>query len=353
MPVKRKDRNGKIVIYGRVRTPGEKTKEKSCKTWKEALEWEKLVKATRQDINLIATDSLTMETLIELHLDQVLARGLSEKTYNEKRKCFRQLFMDIKPNTPVVQVKYGAIEAHLNKLAIKVSGHRANKYRQHIVRAYNWGIRALGLPEPNPWRVERYKEIKRPRRMPTIEEFWQVYDAATEREKRLLLTFLHTAGRRNEVFSIKKDDVDFENGRIRLWTKKRMGGLEPDWLPMTEELEEVLKEQRLEAPFNENVFVNPDTGLPWAEHGRLLPRLCKKAGVEPFGYHAIRHLSASILDDKGFPLSAIQAILRHKSSHTTARYLHSLRGAKVELGEAFSRKGKKSEVLAFKKGGEG
>jgi integrase len=170
---------------------------------------------------------------------------------------------------------------------------------------------------------------------------------ATESEQRLLLTFLHTAGRRNEIFSLKKDDVDFENGRIRLWTRKRMGGLEADWLPMTEELEEVLREQRLETPFHEHFFVNPETGLPWTEHGRLLPRLCKKAGIEPFGYHSIRHLSASILDDKGFPLSTIQAILRHKSSHTTARYLHSLRGAKVEIGEAFRRERKESRVVSL------
>jgi len=337
MPVKRKNRKGQTEWFGRVVLPNGNRVERRCRTKREALAWEGMTLARNQDINTIDTDCITMATFIERYMDHVLARGLADKTYNEKRRCFRLMFKDINPALPVVDIKYGAVEAFLDKFACNVSGHRANKFRQHIVRAYNWGIRALGLPEPNPWRIERYKEVKRPRRVPTIEEFWKVYDQATEEQQRLLLVFLHTAGRRNEVFNLKKDDVDFEHGRLRQWTKKRTGGLEPDWLPMTDELTQTLKRQRLANPFQEYFFVNPETRLPWTEHGRLMPRLCEKAEVEPFGFHGIRHLSASILDSKGFPLATIQAVLRHKSSHTTARYLHSLKGAKIELGQAFSR----------------
>lgn len=46
--------------------------------------------------------------------------------------------------------------------------------------------------------------------------------------------------------------------------------------------------------------------------------------VKPFGFHGIRHLTVSILYQKGYPLSVIQTILRHASPNTTARYIHSL-----------------------------
>jgi len=46
--------------------------------------------------------------------------------------------------------------------------------------------------------------------------------------------------------------------------------------------------------------------------------------VKPFGFHAIRHLTASILYHKGYEVSVIQSILRHKSPTTTNRYLRSL-----------------------------
>ena len=53
-------------------------------------------------------------------------------------------------------------------------------------------------------------------------------------------------------------------------------------------------------------------------------RLCGKAQVKPFGFHAIRHLTATTLYHKGYDVSVIQAILRHKNPTTTNRYLKSL-----------------------------
>jgi len=46
--------------------------------------------------------------------------------------------------------------------------------------------------------------------------------------------------------------------------------------------------------------------------------------VKAFGFHAIRHLTASILYRKGYSLGHIQAVLRHKNPNTTSRYLRSL-----------------------------
>ena len=53
-------------------------------------------------------------------------------------------------------------------------------------------------------------------------------------------------------------------------------------------------------------------------------RLCDQVKVKRFGFHAIRHLSASILYNLGYEVAVIQAILRHKSANTTDRYLRSL-----------------------------
>ena len=50
----------------------------------------------------------------------------------------------------------------------------------------------------------------------------------------------------------------------------------------------------------------------------------KRAGVKPFGFHAIRHFTASYLFAKGQSVSVIQQILRHKNPNTTTRYLRKL-----------------------------
>jgi len=55
-----------------------------------------------------------------------------------------------------------------------------------------------------------------------------------------------------------------------------------------------------------------------------MKRLCKKAGVKPFGFHAIRHLSATVQYRNGKNLNWLQAFLRHKNATTTEKYLKKL-----------------------------
>lgn len=146
------------------------------------------------------------------------------------------------------------------------------------------------------------------------------------------------------MFSLRWADVDFNESRVRLWTRKRDGGLEFDWIPMTEQLADALKEQRLETGFHEFVFINRHTNKPYASASMMMKKACKRADVKRFGFHAIRHLTASILDKAGVPLATIQLILRHRSITTTAKYIHSLKDASKAVNGAFG-----GNVLEMKK----
>ena len=76
-------------------------------------------------------------------------------------------------------------------------------------------------------------------------------------------------------------------------------------------------------------------------------RLCDQVKVKRFGFHAIRHLSVSILYNLGYEVAVIQAILRHKSANTTDRYLRSIGLEKVR--EALEDlKPKDANVLKFR-----
>lgn len=350
MPIRRKDRKGLIIWYGRITLSTGKIVEKRCESKREAQEWEVLARSRADSFR--ETDMVSLAYLAEKHLDHVKTR-LSKKSYEEKCRIFRRLFEDVPPVTLVSKISYARVESFLDQINKEKSGHRANKYRVHLVRAYNWGMKALGLPGPNPWVVERYKEEQQPRYVPSIDDFWRVYGVANESERRMLLTYLHSAGRMREVFNLSWDDIDFEKQSLRLWTNKRKGGREFDWIPMTDDLAQALRAQRIQTGFHQYVFVNPKSDTRFTWHRRFMPRLCRKAGVKEFGFHAIRHLSASILDKAGVPLAMIQAILRHKSSHTTARYLHTLGGAKVAVNEAFKKAGGSGALLSMKKAQEG
>ena len=165
---------------------------------------------------------------------------------------------------------------------------------------------------------------------------------ANPHERAMLLCFLHTAGRKSEIFNLKWSDVDWERNQIRLWTRKRDGGTESDLVPLSAELRKSLEALRYTTGIARFIFANPQTGLPYTWHGKFLPRLCREAGVQEFGYHSLRHLAACLLDDSGEPLAYIQAMLRHKNAVTTSRYLHSLQGIKPTEKGAFTKKGARS-----------
>jgi integrase len=244
-----------------------------------------------------------------------------------------------------------------------LAAYAANKDRKNLVATWNWGIKYLDppLPGPNPCLVERMPEVRHPRYVPPEEDFWKIYAAAEGQDKVMLLTFLHLAARRGEVFRLTWQDVDFGNDRIRLGTRKRKdGSFEWDWLPMTQELRKALRWLWEHRPIKDSpyVFVCLDEKECQKEHygNRFLYRhqfmraLCETAKVKPFGFHAIRHLTASTLYKLGYEVAAIQSILRHKSPGTTERYLKSIGMERVrEALESLSPRVEDAEVIAFDK----
>ena len=69
------------------------------------------------------------------------------------------------------------------------------------------------------------------------------------------------------------------------------------------------------------VFVTgPYLGQPFTNRQHFMERLCKKAGVREFGFHAIRHLTASILYREGQPVAVIQSILANDKLQRLSDY---------------------------------
>ena len=235
------------------------------------------------------------------------------------------------PTLPVNRLTSKHVLDYLKIQTQTRSGYAANKERENLLAAYNWGIKYLGLPTPNPCLVEKFPEQRKPRYVPPEEDFWEVYDVAEGQDKVMLLAYLHLAARRSELFRLRWEDVDFVNQRVRLYTRKRKDGTwEYDWLPMTDDLFNALVIHKQNSK-SEYVFVDPQTGEPFKYRLHFMKRLCEKAGVRPFGFHAIRHFTASILAKEGVPMILIQQILRHKNLATTERYLHSLVDLKSAL----------------------
>lgn len=309
----------------------------SKESFRAAVLWENSEKE-RLTKEQTAMDCLTLFDWAEEYLDYSQS-SFAATTYQEKKSAFAGLFKNLDADLRLDKVTPGMIMKHLMQQANKRSGNAANKDRKNLSAGWEWGRKYISeFPQDilNPFKaVDKFPEKRSPRYVPPENDFWKIYRIAKGQDQVMLLTFLHLAARRKEVFNLTWEDIDFDQSQIRVWTSKRRGGTkEFDWLPMTSELKKILKRWWQERPIKEsaNVFLclNIENfcesyfGKPYKNRQHFMKKLCKRAGVKPFGFHAIRHLTASILYHKGYDVSVIQSILRHKSPTTTNRYLKSL-----------------------------
>lgn len=308
----------------------------SEKSRRAAERWEEQQRRSLKDPTPTGTASPTLIDLGNAFLDFVKERQ-SRQTYVEKLAVMKRAIKHFGGDTLIEDIQVAEALKFLSEQNRNRSGYAANKDRKVLVTAWGWGRKYMpGFPDgPCPFQlVDRFPEQRQPRYVPPEEDFWAVYGVAEGQDKVMLLAFLFLAARRGEIFRLMWADIDFASNTVTLWTKKRAGGdLEADPVPMVQRLKQVLLAWREHRPIKADyVFVNLDDtpfckqyqGVPFTNRQHLMERLCNKAGVRPFGFHAIRHLTASIMYREGQPVAVIQAVLRHKSPQTTTRYLQGL-----------------------------
>jgi integrase len=175
-------------------------------------------------------------------------------------------------------------------------------------------------------RIKKFPVAKMRKYIPPLEDIQAVLSIAKPLDRLYLLCLAHSMGRVNAINQLKWTDI--HPYYISLYTRKaRNSDLKEITIPMNAVLMETIRQLPMEGEY---VFINPKTGKPYVYRKRLLKGLCKKCTIQYFSFHAIRHLTASLLDSKGVPLTTIQKLLGHERATTTDIYLQELRGTTTE-----------------------
>lgn len=198
---------------------------------------------------------------------------------------------------------------------------------------WNWGQDYLNVTTNPVTKIKKLPHNRSPQYTPPTEDVLRLLAVATRQERVFLDCYLHTGARRSEIFRWTwADDINFEKRQVRLGSRKtRDGSMEFVWLPMNTDLYESLwwwwNNRRFKSsPY---VFVNDRRGLHYRQQykyrNHFMRGLCKRAGIRPFGFHALRRYVASVLaDTHKVSAKRIQRILRHKSLSTTERYIQNI-----------------------------
>lgn len=327
------------MIQGHVKT-------KVFATKQEAKKWEAAQEAHMWEAEHCPTPTACLHDFANAYLDMATER-FAHKTVSEKKLAFKSLYKTIPPTTQSDAITPAMVLQALRRIARDSSGYAANKARKNLVAAWEWGRKYCNLPTLNPFReVDKFPADANPRYVPPEEDFWKAYEAASPPDKIFLLVMLHTAARRAEVFRMRWDDVDIAGRKIRFGTRKTAhGGMEYAWVPMTTDVHEALVRHKKQSR-SLYVFTDPETGQPYKARQHYMERLCRRAKVKAFGFHAIRHLSATLQAYGGMDIPEVQAVLRHKNPNTTARYIKSL-GVQTDKLDCVFSKTKTPKVLPF------
>lgn len=212
-------------------------------------------------------------------------------------------------------------------------GSVANKYRKNILAAWNWGIDYVtGFPQgKSPFAlVKEWPVEEEERYVPPEEDVIKVLNLAKGQDLVMLLVFYYTGARAGEVFRLTwSKDVRLDTSKIRLQDRKIRGGKKRTrWNDMDPELVKALAWWREVRPCEvDNVFMQTHChsalGLPFKHRSKFCETLCKRAGVKPFVFYSIRHVSAHISFKEG-GISAAKSQLGHYHGSTTDKYLREM-----------------------------
>ena len=81
---------------------------------------------------------------------------------------------------------------------------------------------------------------------------------------------------------------------------------------------------------NGYVFINPETNKPYTDIKKAWTNSLKKANIENFRFHDLRHTVGTRLAEQLVPVNVIRELLAHSDIKTTMRYVHCTNGAKLE-----------------------
>lgn len=187
-----------------------------------------------------------------------------------------------------------------------------NCLKAMLNKAVEWGY----IPG-NP--LSGFKQLKvHPGRVRYLEpdELNKLLDVCKDRTDlwKVVQIALHTGMRRGEILSLDWNLIDLKRRLIVLEITKNN---ERRAVPINDTLYEILCDHRNEVKKGK---LFPD--LNGNMVSMAFRRACKKAGIEDFRFHDLRHTFASHLSMSGSNQRTVQQLLGHKDARMTTRYSH-------------------------------
>ena len=292
----------------------------------EALKIERayMYKVMQQQSGVIPKEEKRIKLSVILDLFESYSK-LNKKSYKSDSHMLtiiRAYFKDIMVQDITANTLEDFKDYLINERELKNS--TVNRYNALLSKAFNLGV-ANKLINDNPTRyVGKLKEKNYKIRFLTKDEEKRLFEALPEYLKPMVVCALQTGMRRGEIFNLKWSNIDFDYGFIELLETKSGKSRK---IPISNTLMEVLGNIKRTSEY---VFVNPETNKPYNDIKKAWGSALKRAGIENFRFHDLRHTVATRLAESNVDLVVVKEILGHADIQTTMRYAHAVPKRKIE-----------------------
>jgi integrase len=267
-------------------------------------------------------------------MDKYEGEHVSQLRSVRQHKGFIKNLRSFFANIPILEITPSLIsDFKMKRRGDGVGPASINRELSVLKKAFNKALKEWGWVKENPVaKIPMEKEPKGRVRYLRDGEFQSLYDACAEWLKPILLVARHTGMRKGNILSLKWDQVDLFRKEIILEHTKngeRLG------IPLNETMMGLFKSLfRVRHANSPYVFCHRN-GRRFVELKTSFREALKKAGIQDFRFHDLRHCFASSLVQNGVDLYQVQMLLGHKDSRMTQRYSHlapeNLRNAVLKL----------------------
>jgi integrase len=189
-----------------------------------------------------------------------------------------------------------------------------------------WGVEVGSVD----WRAHRLREPAPRDRYLTPDEADRLLIESAPHLKGPILFALYTGARLGNIVGLDWSQIDMKGRTVRFRQKSKLPGGKPHTVPLAEPLWLCLAN------------LGPrDKGPVWLYRGRPLKDFndafrsaCRRARIEGFTFHGLRHTAATWMRRQRIPLELVKEILGHADIRTTMRYAHQDTGERIEAVEA-------------------
>jgi integrase len=229
--------------------------------------------------------------------------------------------------TYLSQIRYLDLETYRNHLKQKATRHKGVRadasvnremaaIRHLFSKAVEWE-----MIDQNPFEQGKSLLLKASNqriRYLTEEEIDRLLEESKSAKHlyRVVICAINTGMRRGEILSLRWEQI--RNGFIYLAKTKTKN---PREIPINKDLAQMFKEIRKEQGLSsKHVFIYNSRVVQKVHKG--FRAALKRAGIEDFKFHDLRHTFASHVIMRGGSLKDVQELLGHKTVTMTLRYAH-------------------------------